>query len=213
MCYSAEASFSASAVLSTVGVLSYRKASVKNHRLLALIPIFFGIQQFSEGIVWVAVSDPEFSPYLNISTQLFIFFAWIIWPIYNPYCLWKVESDIDRKKKIYPLMYLGVLVATILSLIIAVYGVYAEVEDCSIAYIYNFEHRYGWMLPVLYVVATVFPFFISSLKRVWIVGMIYFVSYFFTRIYFDEHLISIWCFVAAIASLLIYWIVSDRKEL
>ena len=54
MCFSANASFTLGAVLISTGIFSTIRANKanKNYIFLALIPIFFGIQQVIEGIVW-----------------------------------------------------------------------------------------------------------------------------------------------------------------
>jgi hypothetical protein len=53
MCFSAEASFTASAALVPCGVYCLTVARYRNpnYEPLALIPFFFGIQQFAEGMV------------------------------------------------------------------------------------------------------------------------------------------------------------------
>jgi len=55
MCFSASVSFGASALLTTCGALSIRKAQGPAQKLFASTPFFFGIQQFSEGCIWLAL--------------------------------------------------------------------------------------------------------------------------------------------------------------
>ncbi len=75
MCFSAEASFGAATVITTIGVLSFKKAKGTDLRLLAMIPVFFGIQQFSEGILWLSSRYEQFAGMEKTSTYAFIFFA------------------------------------------------------------------------------------------------------------------------------------------
>lgn len=55
MCFSAEASYAAAAVLLPSSALAINRAR-KNRRYLAFaaLPLFFGLQQLFEGLVWTA---------------------------------------------------------------------------------------------------------------------------------------------------------------
>jgi hypothetical protein len=57
MCFSAEASFGLSVALLSGGVYCVKNAFSKNRLLLpvAIIPLLFAIQQFSEGWVWIGL--------------------------------------------------------------------------------------------------------------------------------------------------------------
>ena len=53
MCFSAGASFTASAVLAATGVTTLREVRSKRELPLALLPTIFSIQQFIEGLLWL----------------------------------------------------------------------------------------------------------------------------------------------------------------
>ena len=55
MCFSATASFAAGTALSAVGGLTLRKSQGKVELPLALVPLLFGVQQFSEGFLWLSL--------------------------------------------------------------------------------------------------------------------------------------------------------------
>ena len=57
MCFSATASFTAGTALSAVGGLTLRKSRGKAELPLALVPLIFGIQQLSEGVLWVSLRN------------------------------------------------------------------------------------------------------------------------------------------------------------
>ena len=61
MCFSAVASFSASAVLLPVGAYCVARAAAERWTLLplALVPIAFGVQQFAEGFVWLGLQQDQ----------------------------------------------------------------------------------------------------------------------------------------------------------
>jgi len=206
-CFSAEASFGAAVVITTIGVISYKKAKGTPYWALSIIPIFFGIQQLFEGFVWVASVDDRFSGILRISTYGFIFFAWVVWPIFIPYALWKPEKHKIRKIIFRVLTFVGASVAVALVIIMFQYGVQAQVEDCSLAYKTNLSHPLADLGAVLYLVAVVLSSFFSSNKRIWILGVLNLVGFAISRIYFLDHIISIWCFFAALFSVAILWVI------
>ena len=135
MCFSAAASLGAASVISTIGIVSYKKANHTPYRLLAMIPIFFGIQQFSEGIVWLASTYDQFSGFLSISTYGFIFFAWIVWPIYIPFALLRLEQNPLRKKILKVFWFGGIIVALLLIYVMLYYGVHSKILDVVLSMI------------------------------------------------------------------------------
>ncbi len=52
MCFSATASFTAGAALTAVGGFTVHKSQGKIELPLALVPLLFGIQQLTEGVLW-----------------------------------------------------------------------------------------------------------------------------------------------------------------
>ncbi len=93
MCFSAEASFAAGATLLPVGAFCVVQAVGKDVRLLplALTPIAFGVQQAAEGCVWLGLrgGDPAL---VARASRVFLFFAVAFWPFWIPFCLLFPES-------------------------------------------------------------------------------------------------------------------------
>ncbi len=81
MCFSATASFTASALLCAGSVVAISRTT--NFRALALasIPLIFGIQQSLEGLVWI--SQPMSLTYY-LGMYGFLFCAYTVWPILVP---------------------------------------------------------------------------------------------------------------------------------
>ena len=72
MCFSATASFAASAVLITAGGASLSLAK-PHQRLFAAMPLLFGIQQAIEGLQWLQLDKGESS---LLAGYGFLFFAY-----------------------------------------------------------------------------------------------------------------------------------------
>jgi hypothetical protein len=79
MCFSAQASFGASAVLGIMGIYALHKAK-QQERLLAIVPLFFAVQQACEGIVWLTYANPSQHFITAAATYSFCFFAYFFGP-------------------------------------------------------------------------------------------------------------------------------------
>jgi len=65
---------------------------------------------------------------------------------------------------------------------------------------------------IIYLIVTITPLFISSIKRTHIMGVLMFLSCLVTAIFFTQYLTSVWCFFAALISGVIFWILKDSKS-
>ena len=212
MCFSAEVSFGAAAVITTVGIVAYKKASPSSFKVIAMIPILFGVHQFLEGLVWVFIaSDAPF--YLEVSKYSYLFFAWVIWPFYIPYANWKIEKKPVRKKMLFGFMAIGLCLGTILLTAIFVLDITANVVDHSILYEVPYQSNYLWIIHSLYFAAVVLPNMVSSTPKMWVLAVMNIVLFAMGKILLDGNVISVWCFFAAITSLFILYIVAYNRRL
>lgn len=204
MCFSAPASFTASAVLAIVGgVLSFR---IKSKRLLPLacVPLFFAIQQAAEGVEWLHL--PESSPAKNI----FLFFAYVVWPIWIPFSLWLIEDNAKRKQWLAFCLGIGIVIGAFLILMIP--ETYANRDHGSIQYLqYFLPDRFNTLGNIFYVTAILLPCFVTSLKKFWILGALVACSALITFWVNQLTATSTWCFFAALLSLSLFFILEKTK--
>ena len=215
MCFSASTSFIASAVLGGVGTVALKKAKSPSMKIFALTPLLFAIQQFTEGVIWVALSNPEgefASMWLSKAVYIFLIFAWVIWPIFIPFFTIKLEQNKERKKILKGLLVLGVGVTSILIYILVNYNITAQVNDYHIKYDRDFQSEWVWVFGLFYVASTVFPTMISSVKKMWSLGVINLGSYIFAKIFFAGYVISIWCFFGALSSIIVLAIIFEAQK-
>ena len=212
MCFSAEVSFGAAAVISTVGIIAFKKATPSTFRYIAMIPILFGVHQFLEGLVWVFI-ESDATTYLNISKHSYLFFAWVIWPFYIPYANWKVEKQVLRKKILFGFMLIGLLLGIILLAAIFLLNIEASVVNQSILYKVPYQSSYLWIIHSLYFAAVVLPNIVSSTAKMWVLGALNIVLFTMGKILLDGNVISVWCFFAAITSLFILYIIIYNRKL
>ena len=201
MCFSAQASFIASGTLLALGSYALKKASNKNLIPLALIPIFFGIQQASEGVVWLTYGDSSMALLNQIASWLFLFFAYFFWPIWIPFTALSFEKKMKRKHILFVLFGMGVTVATTLIYTVVTLGVTPEINCSHIHYNVPMPALFNYWGPLLYCIATIAPLFVSSKRHVWILGAALLLSVIATYIFYVDFFTSVWCFFGALLSM------------
>ena len=201
MCFSAEASFGASAVLLTIGIISLNKSANVPQKVLSCIPIIFGVQQFAEGILWLSLYHANLASWNKIATYAFLIFAQVVWPIIVPLSVMLLEKGEKRRKILKAILVSGSIVSSYLLYCLLFYKVEANISCSHIRYdVYYPIHIQH--LGIFYFVVTVTPSIISSIKRLRLLGVVIFVSYIITRIFYQYYLVSVWCYFAAIISVI-----------
>lgn len=92
------------------------------------------------------------------------------------------------------------------------YDVTPQIQSFHIQYVDEFPGTLVKMAFLCYLVTTIAPIFISSVKRMWLFGILIAVSCLITGVFFAQYLTSVWCFFAAIISILIYWILRGTRS-
>jgi hypothetical protein len=205
MCFSAAASIAGGVVISGVGVITEKQNLKPEQKLFASFPLIFGVQQFAEGVVWLTLSSAGNAGIQGIATHVFLGIALVAWPSAVPLSMLLMEKSKDRRFVLIGLAPIGALVSIYNAFSLLHYQVTPQIQGFHIVYIDNFPTTFA-MIPVFYVVSTVLPLFVSSVKRMWILGMMILISLAVTIIFFSEFLTSVWCFFAAMLSVMIYWI-------
>lgn len=207
MCFSATASFAASATLTALGIYAVSKAKHKATYLLAATPLIFALQQASEGVVWLGLTNTAWQPFLTPATYFFLFFALAWWPFWAPLSLALLEPHILKKKILINLLTFGTFFALYMLFCLFKYGAVASIQECHIYYAITIPGEIHSLLGALYLIPAVIPFFVSSIWGMSILGgsimASYLLSYFFYRFCF----LSVWCFFAAVLSMLIIAII------
>ena len=212
MCFSATASFGAGIVLSVIGVASIRKVEHPSQIIFASTPLLFAVQQIAEGILWVTLPNPAYAAIQQIVTHLFLFFAQIVWPIWMPVALLLLEREATRKKGQRVLVGIGALVSCYLGYCMLSYHVEAKIIGYHVSYEQDFPAAFRTYVGALYVIVTVIPPFFSHIKRMWLLGLTTLISYIITTIFYDNYLVSVWCFFASVISASFYVVMLEIKK-
>lgn len=211
MCFSATASFGISAALGVAGVISLKKVSSKHQIPFASIPFIFAVQQFMEGFVWLSLQG-EISVDDSVPVYTFLFFAQIFWPFWVPFSIYILEKDNLRKKILMALVILSFIDVIFLWNGLVKYDVRASVSDFHIKYEIDTASKMMKYNYIIYLLCTVGSLFVSSVKRMYILGVIIAGSALVTILFFEEYFISVWCFFAAALSIYILVILHENKR-
>ena len=212
MCFSAEASLAGGVIISAIGVVTVTKVHKPSQILFASIPLFFGLQQFTEGILWLTIPNPGHGDLLTFSTFLFLIMADVLWPVLIPLSVLMMEADEKKKKIIRLLLLAGLSVSAYYGYCLITHHVRPEIVGFHIQYNSDFPDAMAYISFAVYLIATIPPLFVSSIKKTHFMGWLMLFSCTVTAIFFTQFLTSVWCFFAALISGVIFWILNDSKR-
>ena len=108
MCFSAGASFASGVVLSAIGIATVKEIQKPSQKVFAVIPVLFGIQQLSEGCLWLTLSGSDFIVVTKICTYIFLITAQILWSWVIPLSVFLMEEEHRRKKILWIMVVIGI---------------------------------------------------------------------------------------------------------
>jgi len=217
MCFSAEASYTAAAVLLSAGGIAVQRAYQTNRTFLplAVLPALFGFQQLFEGLVWTgnALSSDEMVARYSMA---YMFFSWLAWPVWVPFSTYFLEPC--RRRYLYLLFAIlggmvgamqyfpyfaheGWLVTKILPNAISYQG------TVLFDYIMRRELTYA-----IYLFVIVVPLLTSSNRRAQVFGLLISLVAIATYLFFQFAYISVFCFGGALMSLYIVHMIFSEAE-
>jgi hypothetical protein len=201
MCFSATASFVTAAVTGIIGIVSLSKLDGPRELPLAAAPVFFALQQSIEGLLWLDLPLAPDGPISTGLTLLFLFFAEAFWPVYAPLAVLLIEPSEMRRHLMLLCLAAGVAVGAYLfwSILTGPHG--TVVRDDHIVYVT--EHGHSSAVALAYLAATSVPLFLSSRRTLVALGAIVFVGTVVAYAFYWEAFVSVWCFFAAAASVVI----------
>jgi hypothetical protein len=220
MCFSAQASFAAAGALSIISLLSIKQAHQKKIVPLALTPLFFGIQQACEGVVWITLNNGDTTSLLHLAaTYAFLFFAGVFWPTWVPLSLYWTEQSHKRKQMLSTCIVFGIIVSVIFFYSWLLQTTGATIAHHHIDYPVN-NYPFGithprwskiltYTLSGCYGLVTIVPFFISSIPHMKLLGIIIGMSALISYIFYITAFASVWCFFAAVCSIFLILVVRN----
>jgi hypothetical protein len=212
MCFSAQASFTGSAVITAIGIATLTKVKEPKQVLFGAIPLIFGIQQSAEGVLWTTLKSGTDRGLQDTAMHVFLITALVIWPIMISLSTLLLEKTKQRRAILTGLLTAGGLLAAFYVWCLVFYDVRPEIQSFHLNYVNNFPGGWTKIAFVLYLIVTITPLFVSSVKRMRLFGGLIALSCLVTGIFYAQYLTSVWCFFAALISMAIFWILGGMKN-
>jgi hypothetical protein len=207
MCFSATASFTASTVLAVTGIVSVNKTTDIRFIPLSLIPFVFSFQQFCEGMVWLSFDYHGMLPFRQTFGYMYLILAQSFWPMFFPFAIWLIEKHKPRRYLLAGTMIVGLVIGSYLGFQVSSFPVKIETIQKHMVYIPHGGPVKPFNNGVLYFLATAIPPFLSSMRGMIAFGFFILTSFSLSVLFFPDAVISVWCYFAAILSLIIYLII------
>ncbi|MBI2379504.1 MAG: hypothetical protein HYV16_01935 [Gammaproteobacteria bacterium] len=201
MCFSAPVSLVAGAALSAVGVVTLRTARRPAELPFAGIPLLFGLQQLTEGLIWLSFRADGAWPSAQL-TLVYSLFSHVLWPVYMPYAVALLETESRTRRVLAVCQAAGLGVGAYLLYTILRYPVSAGVLGGHIGY----DSPHFFVVPVvtLYLVATCVSSLTSSHRLIRAFGAATFAASVAAYAIHVATWISVWCFFAAVLSAMVW---------
>ena len=215
MCFSANASFAASTVTGVVGIIAITKTKTTSQLLFAIIPLLFSVQQLSEGILWLSLKQESLAPWRSIFLYVFLVFATIIWPVIIPLTTRLLEKDRLRKRILSVLCVLGATASATILWIMICFPLQVTSAGHHLHYQFDLPKSVKglvWIFTSVYLVATIAAPFVSSIKGMNWLGLVFLGAYALTLATFPSSVVSVWCYFAATLSIIVLWILMEIRK-
>ena len=204
MCFSATASFSAGVFLLGIGSLTLKSAMAAHQPralLFAAIPLLFAIQQLIEGVIWLTFSDE--APLLNsVMTHVYSFFSHVLWPIYVPVAVLLMEPPGWRRRSLFGFVAAGVAVGVYQLYTLVAFPVVSRPTGQHIEYVS--PHFFAAVTMTLYLLSTTLSPLLSTHRMVVVFGALALLSFGAAYAFYATWFISVWCYFAALLSVVVY---------
>ncbi len=215
MCFSAEVSFIAAAVLLPSGIAAVKRAHRTDPRYvpIAALPILFGLQQAFEGAVWMSNGNAGLAEQFSLA---YMFFSWLAWPVWAPFSVYFLEPA--RRQPFFAgiAIFGGILGG-------AQYFPYFAHDNWLItiflgqAISYQSTELFNYIIGreatyLIYVTIIISPFLFSSHVNIRIFGLLVFAVLVTTYIFFAYAYISVFCFGGALMSLYLVWMIFGGRQ-
>ena len=210
MCFSAGASFAVGAGLLVPGYYTISRTVSRGMLLFACTPILFSFHQIAEGFLWLSLKNPDFASWYKPALYGYSFISQPIWPIWAPLTMWLMETDKRRKKILYYFLLFGIASFLYMFYCLITYDISAVAENGHIRYYRDFPYL-NIMRPINFVTIAVTPF-LSTLRYTKLLAAAMIAALIISYFFFTNYLISVWCFFAAILSLLIILVINSNRK-
>ena len=205
MCFSATASFTAAAVAGGIGAVTlWKAAKLRDPALLpiAAFPALFALQQTIEGLLWLDLAQPAPGACRPFLTHAVLGYAEVFWPMFAPLAVWLIEPVRWRRHLIGICFAVGAVVSAYLLWKMLGNPYTASAATGHIVYSNGVTYPKGIEIP--YVLATTISLLLSSHRMIQLLAIVILGGFAVAWWSYHQSYISVWCFFAAVASVIVY---------
>lgn len=163
--------------------------------------MLFGVQQFIEGLIWLSFHDDSALPNPPL-TFVYSLFSHVLWPIYLPFAVRLLETVRWRRQALLATQFAGIAVGLYLLFFLVRFPVTSQVLGQHI--VYESPHFYIAAVMALYLSATCLSSMLSSRRVIQLFGALSLATFLAAYAIHAATLVSVWCFFAALLSLIVY---------
>jgi hypothetical protein len=201
MCYSPEADLIAGLVVGAVGIDAVRHVDDRRNLALAAVPLVLAAHLLVEAVAWWGLEGSVSPAAGDLAVSVYLIIALGVLPVLVPYAVMRSEPDRQRQARMLPFVLLGIGVSIVLLFGMATNPHGATIGGRYLAY-HTVDPAYG-LTAGFYVIAVCTPFLMSSQRRLVVFGVANIVALTLLSVLLSNGLISLWCFWAAVSSVVI----------
>jgi hypothetical protein len=202
MCFSPEADAVVGGIVIVVGVDALRHVRTPNQLPLASLPLLFGLHQVSEAFVWWGLQGNVAHAVERAALWAYLLFAFAALPVLIPVAVGLIERSPVRRRIIIGFGVLGTAVGGALLAALFRGPIHTVIDGRHIAYDVDALH-FGAQLTALYVIATCGALLACSYRDIATIGALNLIVVPLLMGLTISGFVSLWCFWAAIVSILI----------
>ncbi len=201
MCFSATASLLTATVTGLSGAAAVSRTTERRELPLAAVPLFFAAQQAIEGALWLTLPVAPQGSTCQALTNSFLFLALIFWPLYAPLAAMAMERNPLRRRLIGLCAAVGMGTALYLASVLLGGTHAAIIKDGHL--IYDSQPPPSGAVGIFYLIATGLGPALSSHRAINVLAIIVVLGSVVAYVAYWDAFVSVWCFFAAAASVVI----------
>ena len=202
MCFAPEADVVVGGIIVAVGVDALRHVGSPKQLVLAALPLLFGLHQLTEAFIWWGLQGHVSESVERVAVWIWLLFAFVALPVLLPIAVDLVERSKGRRVVIGAFAGIGLVVAVALAVSIFRGPVNAQIRGYCISYRVDALGN-GREWTALYVIAACGALLASSHRTLAALGGVNLVVTPLLMWLTVSGFVSLWCFWAAIASVVI----------
>jgi len=203
------ANFTLTGMLLVIGALTLKKVSRPAELVFASLPLLFGLHQFTQGFVWLALYHIVSEHTLHVASMLFVFYAQAILPFWVPLAIWLLEPSGPRRHLLAILTIVGALLMAYVAWGLLRQPTQVFIDDNTLVY-FNPQTEHLWVA-LIYILTTCGALIISRSVAIQLFGWLNLLGLLVVYLIAQYSFTALWCLYAALVSVILYLHFIERR--